>query len=236
LGLFASALALGGLLANGMIPDVVHGSGRALTERRAIDEVKEVVVSGSENVRFTRSDVPTVSVTADDNLLPYLQTSVSNGKLTFRTRTGYSVRSVTPITYTVALPRLERLSVSGAAKVQAAGVSGDALTIKLSGAGNITLADLDCKNLSLTLSGAGNATLSGKADTIALRLSGAGDLDAGRLKAEHGEVQISGAGTTTVWATEDLKARISGAGTVYYKGQPRIEQKISGAGSLKSVN
>ncbi len=233
LSLFAAALACGGLLANGVISNPVNGSGKSVTVDRPIGNVTEVVISGVGNVNLIRGDVPRVRVTADDNILEFLETKISNSKLTIQTKSGFSIHPVTPIVYTVTLPRLEKLTVSGVGNVQAAGLVGDSLTIKLSGAGNANLKDIACKTLNLTMSGAGNATLAGAVEKVEVRLSGAGDIDAVGLKAAVADTRISGAGTAKMWVTDELKVKVSGAGTIQYKGSPRIEQKISGAGSVK---
>jgi hypothetical protein len=235
LSLFAAALACGGLLANGVISNPVNGSGKSVTVDRPIGNVTEVVISGGSNVKIVRGDVPSVRVTADDNILPLLETKTSNGKLTFETKSGFSIHPVTPIVYTVTIQRLEKLAVSGAGNVQAVGLAGDSLTIKLSGAGNATLKDIACKTLNLNMSGAGNAMLTGTVEKVEVRLSGAGDIDAVGLKVAAADTRISGAGTAKMWVTDELKVKVSGAGSIQYKGSPRIEQKISGAGSVKPL-
>jgi hypothetical protein len=233
--LFALALAFGGMLANGVISEPVKGSGKSVTEDRPIKDVTEMVVSGNSKVELVRGNVPRLRVTADDNILPFLVTNSTNGKLTFQIKPGVSIQSVTPISYTVTLPHLEKLTVSGTGIVQAAELAGDALAVNLTGAGNATLKNIDCKSLTLTLSGAGNSKLTGSVEKAVVRLSGAGEIDALGLKATAVDTNISGAGTAKVWATDSLKVKVSGAGTVEYKGDPRIEQKISGAGSVKSL-
>lgn len=235
LGLFVTALVGGGLLANSVIPKGVNGSGKPATQDRAIGNVTELVFTGSGNVNLVRGDIPNVRVTADDNLLPLLETRVINGKLTLQTRSGFSIHSVTPIVYTVTMPRIEKLTLSGTGNVQATGLAGDSLMVKLSGAGDATLKDIACKTLTLTMSGAGNATLTGTVEKADFRLSGAGDVDALGLKTATADSRISGAGTAKMWVTDELKVRVSGAGSMQYKGNPRIEQKISGAGSVKPL-
>jgi hypothetical protein len=227
------ALVGGGLIAHAVIREPLTGSGKPATENRSIGNVSELVISGGGKVDIVRGDMPNVRVTADDNILPQVETRYRNGKLTLCTKTGSNIQPVTPITYTVTLPGLEKLTVSGAGNVSTTGLTGDVMTVKLSGAGTAVLNNISCRTLNLTLSGAGHAKMSGSVERLETHLSGAGEIEARDLKTKQADTHISGAGTASVWATEDLKAHISGAGTIYYKGTPRIEQRVSGAGSVK---
>lgn len=235
LGLFASALLVGGVLAHAIISEPVRGSGKAVTQERKIGNATELSIIRGDDIEIVQGDMPSVRITADDNILPLLETRNHNGKLTFDARAGFSIREVTPITYRVVLPEVQKISVSGTGNVKAAGLTADSLTINLSGAGKATLKDITCNTLTLSISGVGNTTLTGKVDKLVVKLSGAGDVDAQGLQAKSADTQISGAGTAKVWATTALKAKISGAGSIQYRGNPQIEQKVSGAGSVKQI-
>jgi hypothetical protein len=235
LSLFAAALCLGGLIAYAVLTETVTGSGNSVTEKREIGNVTEVSINRGDRVEILQGELPSLSVTADNNILPLLETKNRKGKLTFEVKSGFSIHAVTPISYTVKLPKLEKLSISGAGNVETTGLKGDELTIKVSGAGNAKLKDLDCKTLNLTVSRAGITNLSGRVEKVVIHLSGAGDIDAQGLKSATTEAHISGAGNVKVWATNELKAKISGAGSIQYKGDPKIEQTISGAGSVKKI-
>jgi len=233
--LFASALAVGGAIAVAVFRETVEGSGTPATEDRAIGDVTEVDLSGVGNLVVRYGEVPSLSVSADDNILPRLVTETHGQKLTLRSENGVSLRPKTPITYTLTVSKLSKIGISGAGNVKAERISGDAVTVKLSGAGNAILNGVECKSLTLNLSGAGNATLSGTADSVTATVSGAGEINAAALKVKSAEIKVSGSGDGSVWATEQLKVRVSGAGSIKYKGSPQIEQKISGAGSVKPI-
>jgi hypothetical protein len=234
-GLFATALVTGGLLANALFSEPVTGSGKRATEERDIGNVTEVVIDRSNNLEIVHGDVPGLSVTADDNILPLLETRNRKGKLTFKTKSDFSLHPVTPISYKLQVPQLEKITITGVGNVQAKDLTGDALTLNLSGAGNAKLSNISCKSLTLVLSGTGNTTLTGKVDKLAIKLTGAGEVDAQELKAVTVDTHISGVGTAKIWAANELKAKISGAGHILYKGNPKIDQTITGAGSVKQI-
>lgn len=231
--LYAGALGGGALLALAVTRETVAGSGVPKTEERDVGDVTAVALSGTGDLTIVPGPVPALSVTADDNILPLIETESDGGTLTLRTRSRANLRPKTKIAYTLTVPRLSTITVSGAGTVTARQLTTGALTVKLSGAGSADLDGLACKSLALTLSGAGTARVSGATERLTVKLSGAGDIEAAGLKATTADVQISGAGTASVWAVAELKARVSGAGDVRYKGSPTVEQKVSGAGRVR---
>jgi hypothetical protein len=213
----------------------VEGSGVSASEELQIGGITEVNLSGTGNLVVVPADTPSLIITADENILDYIEARVSGKTLTLRTKSGYSLRPKTPIKYTLLVKRLDKVAVSGSGDATVDGWSGNTLTANVSGAGSMTIRGVSCNALTVGLSGAGNMTASGTARIFKAKVSGAGDIDASQLEAADADVQISGAGDISLWATDKLKARVSGAGDVKYKGSPSIEKRVSGAGSITSI-
>lgn len=232
-GLYAAALAAGGFLAAGVFGETVTGSGKSITEDRDVGPVTEVVLSGTSTLKVIAGDTPSLTVTADDNVLPLLETETTGNQLCLTTRSGYSIRTKTPVVYTLTVPRLEKLSISGSGSAAVSGASRGEVTVKLSGSGNVTWENLACKSLTLTVSGSGRATAAGTTERLVAKVTGSGDVSAAELQARTGEVSVSGSGTVTVWAADQLTARVSGSGDIKYKGSPKLDKKASGSGRVK---
>ena len=234
LAAYVAAIVVGGFIGCGLAGERVIGSGNSATETRELGEVTEVDLSGIGELVLTSDEKPGLTITADDNILPHLE-SVTEGKtLILRTKSG-SYTPKTPITYRLSAKALAKVKVSGAATVSSKGFSGTTLEVDLSGASVATLRGLDLKSLTLTLSGAGNATIAGTAQALVVKVSGAGHIKASDLEAKSAEATVSGAGNVEVWATGSLKGHVSGAGNVKYKGHPKVEQNVSGAGSISPL-
>lgn len=234
--LFASALGGGGLLAVAVNRDTVHGSGVRATEDRDVGAITAVELSGTGDLTVVPGATPSLSVTADDNVLPLIETESDGATLTLRTRARTDVRPKTKIAYTLTVPRLSAIGVSGAGNVTVQQMTTGSLTVKLSGAGTANLENLGCKSLALQVSGAGVARASGAAERLTVKLSGSGEVDAAGLKTSLADVQVSGAGRASVFPTLELKARVSGAGDVTYKGRPHVDPKVSGAGRVRPLD
>lgn len=233
--MFASALGLGGMIAWATFHETVTGSGVPATDERSVGSVTEVALTGIGNLTVVQGDVPGLSVTADDNVLPLLETETSGRKLTIRTKTGYSIRPQTPISYTLTVPKLEKLSIAGSGNARAERLTGDTLAVRVSGSGNAVLRDATFRELTLSISGSGTATMGGAAEKVTTKISGSGDIDAGMLKVKTAEVQVSGSGSASVWATDALNVRVSGSGDVKYRGSPKVEKKVSGSGKVHAI-
>ncbi len=71
--------------------ELAHGSGRLLTEDRDIPSFDEIEVSGAISV-FVRSGFreTTLSITAEDNILPMIATKVTGTRLIVEAKGSYS--------------------------------------------------------------------------------------------------------------------------------------------------
>src|SRR4030095_14010684 len=75
------------LIAGGCVGDfvTVKGSGIARQESRQVHDFSEMSLSGSGEVFIEQTGKESLTIEADDNLLPYLETEVQGGALTLGT-------------------------------------------------------------------------------------------------------------------------------------------------------
>ena len=196
-----------------LVGNVIVGSGVTKSEDRPIRDITEIHVGSAGTLTVKISDKESLTVKADDNILPLLKSEVAGGKLTLGLANNTSVQTKTPIDYIVEVKSLDGLHLSGAT------------TAKVTG--------LDGKTLKVTLSGASKATLQGKVASLSLDASGASKIEAAELACKSARVHLSGASNATVSADDSLDAHADGASTVTYIGEPKVTQKTSGASSVK---
>ena len=81
--MYAGFLVLLITLAAGCVSNVpcVSGSGTIATETRAVGAFQSIDLQGTGNIYVTQGNESSLRVEAEDNLLPYLKTSVTNGVL-----------------------------------------------------------------------------------------------------------------------------------------------------------
>jgi putative autotransporter adhesin-like protein len=194
-------------------PDRIIGSGNVITENRDVSGFNSIDLQGSGNVNVTFGPAESVTVEADDNIVPLIETTVSNGKLIIRNKPNVNINVSNPIRINVTMK-----SISG---------------IMMSGSGNINVSDLVGKDLMVALFGSGDITVNGEANTVNIQLPGSGNILCKELKADSVTVTLNGSGNITVYASESLDASIHGSGTINYAGNPaQINKSILGSGSI----
>ncbi|MFN6962211.1 MAG: head GIN domain-containing protein [Pyrinomonadaceae bacterium] len=223
--IFAAALVSGVVLANAFsfgrsdfrVFDLklkfggVKGSGNVVTEKRGVSDFSKIVVGGVFNVEIVAGREYSVEVTADDNLLPYIETETHGDTLDIRLTKRVSRHSELKVKITA--PVIDGVESGGASRIDVSGVTGDTF-------------DLDT-------SGASRVTLRGDVNNAVIRASGAGSVDAGDLRAANADVDASGAAKVAVNVSGHLKADASGASRISYRGSPAsVERHTSGAGSV----
>ncbi len=199
------ALTLGGC---GIIGE--RGSGTMATETRQVSGFHEIDLSGSGHVLVSVTGTESLTVEAEDNILPLLTSEVRNGRLVLGAR-----RSISPtreIVYTITVVSLEGVSVSGSGIVTATGI--------------------DVSGFDVEISGSGTVVPEGVAEQIDLSISGSGRFDGDELVSSSGHVSISGSGRAVVKVTDVLDVEVSGSGRVEYLGDPAVTSSISGSGSV----
>lgn len=192
----------------------VVGSGNVKTETRNVSGFSGVSLSGAGALNIAQTGTESLSITAEDNILPVITTQVVNNQLEIGYQSGTTIQPTKPVIFNVTVKTLDTLDISGAGNVTATGITATALTINLSGAGNISI--------------------SGTTQSQDVSLSGAGSYSARDLTSQNATVHLSGVGKATVTVSGTLDATVSGAGNVTYYGNPtNVKQNISGVGSIK---
>jgi len=230
-GLAPLALAAG-FVACDFIGPAVQGSGVVTTERRDVAPFQRIEVDGAVDVVARAGAAPSLAVTGDDNLLPFVQTEVRDGTLHIDIERSY--RSRRGLRVTLATPELESVSVGGSSEVQVTDVRGPSFALSVSGSSEVT-AKGEVGRLDVSVSGSGSIGMSGRAEHVEASVSGSGDLDLYRVRSRTARVGVSGSGSVAVYPTERLEADVSGSGEVRYGGNPRTTTRISGSGSVSKV-
>lgn len=212
----------------------VKGSGHVVSEARPVSQFDRVAVSGSGSLSIVQGDQESLTIEADDNLLPLIQSEVTNGLLKIGPE-HVNVRPTKTIRYRLQVKHLKELSLSGSLEAEAKSLTSDRLLIRISGSGRIRLPRLQAKELEVRVSGSGDIQLAGKVDHQRVEISGSGSYRAGDCESQEAAVGISGSGNATIWAHATLEADVSGSGDVKYYGSPQVNTHISGSGRVHAL-
>jgi hypothetical protein len=189
----------------------VQGSGVSKTESREVANWHGVVVRGSADVHVTIGEPASLTVTADDNILPLIITEVEGGKLIIRTEKSYTSRTGVRVSATI----------------------GSLKSASVEGSGDITIKGLREEAFSVAIAGSGKVVAEGSADTTKVAIAGSGDVVLDSLQSRTVTVSIAGSGDARVGPAEELTVSIAGSGDVRYSGDPKVTTKIAGSGSVQ---
>jgi hypothetical protein len=211
------------------------GNGNIEEMQTDVQSFDEVHIGGNFNVTLIPSDKNTVLISADENLMKYINVEVHNNSLNINT--VHNLKSSKGINITISYTSLAGIYSTGASKIthNNALISKD-LQIDLSGTGSIEL-EVETDASTVTMTGAGLVKLNGKTSLLSAVISGAGGLVASDLIAQNCDISLSGVGGASVHVTDRLEANISGIGGIQYSGNPsHIEKSITGLGKITQAD
>ena len=218
--------------------DRVKGSGRIVDDRRPLSGFVAVHLNGPIDVQLKASDRDSVTVRADDNIAPLIETRLKTGdrpSLEIGVADGASFRASRSPVVVVEFRALSELVIRGSGDARADRINAEDFALSMTGSGDARIDALQATRFAAVLSGSGDLVVSGRADEQAYQLSGSGDVSAGRLEGRNVQISIAGSGDAVVHASETLAVAIAGSGEVAYRGSPRLTQQIRGSGSVHKL-
>ena len=192
--------------------DTSHETGGVTSEARDVSGFNEVELKGVGNLSLEQTGSESLTVEAEEDVLPKIRTEVENKRLIISPERNTSINTTKPINY--------KLTVK------------DLNTLEVSGSGNVEAEDINTDELAVTIGGAGDVEIRGSADSQEIEISGSGEYKAGDLESKEATIDVRGSGLATVNVSDELEAEVSGSGSVEYIGDPTINQDVSGAGEV----
>jgi Putative auto-transporter adhesin, head GIN domain len=190
---------------------ITRGSGQLSSESRQVSGFTKVELSGSGELKIEQTGTESLTISAEDNVLPKINSEVSGGTLMLGSNA--KIVPTKPISYSLTVKDLTGLAVSGS--------------------GSVTMSKLATPALSTDISGSAAITASGTADDQDLKISGSGRFEAEQLMSKTVKVDMSGSGIASIFASDVLDIHMSGSGILTYTGDPKqVTQEISGSGKL----
>ncbi|RYZ99468.1 MAG: DUF2807 domain-containing protein [Sphingobacteriaceae bacterium] len=211
------------------------GSGDLATDTRKVDDFTKIEVSGGFKVTLKQDSSLSVVLTADDNLLGIIKTTVSGG--TLKIKPEHNLCATDNATVVIGVRNLEKIEGSGAVEFISDGkLNTKDFDISLSGAGRVDL-DLNAANVHTDVSGATELILKGQATTHDVEFSGTGKINALDFVVGSYNIETSGASESKINVLKSLIVKTSGASNIEYRGNPTtVKNHESGASSIKKID
>lgn len=192
---------------------VLQGSGKIANEQRDLEPFDALRLHINADVKVVKGPGPRCEVTADDNILPVISTSWSNGTIEIAAEQGYSTRHRITVLIETAAP-LSRIEINGSGRIQ--------------------VEDTLRESAALVVQGSGDIVAHGRVQDLAVNINGSGSVRASELIAESTSAWINGSGHAFVHANDALSAGINGSGDILYRGEPaELRTTVQGSGSIR---
>jgi hypothetical protein len=229
--LFASLFAT--LLITSCGKDDIYGVGSIVVEERNHRNFDGVDVLGSLEVHLVESSQFRVKVETYENLMPNVETYVSNGVLQIQMANGYGGGGNETVVWVYA-PNVYEIKLNGSGRIVTDNYHkfGDYLEVGLTGSGDIDVRG-SARTADVTLNGSGDIRLDGSGTYLSVYNSGSGDVRAYDFSANEADVKIFGSGNALIDVFVYLDAEINGSGSIIYEGNPRIQALRTGSGVIR---
>ena len=235
----ASILLLVAVLVSGCGFQMVSGSGNIAIETRNVSGFTSVTLAGIGNVYLTQGPTESVRIEAEDNLIPYFDTSVLGSTLKIGIKDQYmgvSLQPTRPVKFYVTLPKIEAVTLAGSGNIFAGNLQAGAFRISLLGSGDISTDALTATDLDMHLSGSGNISLGTvSASQVTASIAGSGDIQVESLAADKVSSQTAGSGNITIGGkVTEQSAEILGSGDYLAGGLKSATATVRVTGSGNS--
>lgn len=213
--------------------EIIFGSGPVVSEERAALPFTAISNATVARVEIVQGTSERIRVRAQDNILPYVRTSLSAGELRISTDPRVVLRPSEPIIVELTVRVLDRITASGSGDISAPLLDARRLELVSSGSGDVALTSLLADSIVVHLSGSGDVQATGNVTRLRVVHSGSGLIETREMQAHHADVTMSGAGSSTIRVRDTLRAVLSGAGSLRYYGSPTVQQTVTGSGRVE---
>lgn len=218
----------------------LNGSGQVVGEVRDINNFTGVSSAGSFDVFVTKADEFHVEVVAQENIIPIIETYVSDYTLKIKTKDGTCFRSGSSVEVHVSLPELEVLNLSGSGEVMADVSDNQEFECSNSGSGRLSIDTVYAEGYSISNSGSGSVeVLESYANELEIVQSGSGRINGGTV---FGTSQVnlrhSSSGRVGVSIIDGIAvdAVLSGSGRIILDGEASVaEYTLNSSGRIDAL-
>lgn len=211
----------------------VQGNGNVQRQARELGAFSGVALSLPGKVEIRSGGREGITIEADANLLPLIETVVENGTLKIRGK-DHMTPKTRNLKFVVQAREVERLSVAGSGDIDADAVRGERIQLDIGGSGDIKVGKAEGGRIGADVSGSGDLKVEdGSVRSLSVSIAGSGDVDLGHVRSDDAKVNIAGSGDAKVWARNDLNVSVAGSGDVEYYGDPRVRKSVAGSGGVQ---
>lgn len=188
----------------------VVGSGRMVTENRAIGNFERLSIDGPIDVVIRQGSARSLQLNAEDNIMELVRADAKGGKLSLGTKGSFRTRKGISVVLTI--PTLDAVSINAS--------------------GNVRFDGWDADAIELVIGGSGDIELGGSVDNVRALISGSGDIDLAPVRLSYVDAEIDGSGEIRMGSLRKLDARINGSGSIEAGIVGELDAILNGSGEI----
>jgi hypothetical protein len=192
------------------------GSGVIKQESRAVANFSRLVLALPATVTLSQGPTESLTISADDNLLPLMTTRVVGDELTIGgdSSHGFSTRNAINVRLTV--KSLNAITIKGSGDVFADQFKSDKLEISIAGSGDVKFKSIRADQLKVGIDGSGDISVDAiESKSVDASIQGSGDIRLPSLRAASVKISVNGSGDVfAAGNTDKVDVEIMGSGDV----------------------
>lgn len=231
------------------------GSGVVKEESRAVANFSRVLLALPAKVTLSQGLTESLTISADDNLLPLMTTRVDNGELIIEgdKARGFSTKETINIRLTVKSLNAIKIhgsgdligdqlksdkldiAIAGSGDVQFNAVRADQFTVEIKGSGDVKVDNIVSKSVNASIHGSGDIRMpSLQATQVTISVNGSGDVSAGG-HADKVAIEVLGSGDVRAkrLIAREASATIMASGDIEVNAQEKLTASVSGSGDIR---
>lgn len=192
--------------------DLIQGSGNVITEKRKLNGFSKLSISAAVDIEYFASENYSLELTADDNIVPIITSTIVGDTLIIDTNQSYSTQSKL------------RASIYGPSTLKG---------VKTDGSSDVNLQGIASDMLEINLEGSSDFTVQGKVQNLHIKTSGRSEINAKELLATNVTINTKGNTDAIVTVNKNLDIVLNGISDITYYGHPEsITKTIDGIGNV----
>ncbi len=192
------------------------GSGVIKEESRAVANFSRLVLALPATVTLSQGATESLTISADDNLLPLMTTRVAGDELIIEADKSHGFSTNKEIRIRLVVKSFSAISINGSGDVVGEQVKSDKLDIAIVGSGDVKFKSIRADQVKIAIRGSGDVAidaLDGK--LVEASIQGSGDIKLPSLQAALVNISVRGSGDVYAAGTTDKVAvEIMGSGDV----------------------
>lgn len=230
-------LALAVLAACGTMATAQEGS---VARDYGLAGFSKVSTAGPQRVVITVGPAASVRATGPIEALDLLEVDVKDGELRIGPKhdtreSGWrdtDWKRLGPVTFHVALPRIDSATLAGSGRVTVDRVDGRTFGASVAGSGLLEVAALSVDRARLSVAGSGQLAVQGRAREARIAIAGSGKVKAREVASKAAWITIVGSGDAALSVEDEASVSIMGSGDVDIAGPARCSVSRMGSGQV----